>query len=121
MAVPQALGAAKGPAKKKGKKKERALSVSVITPALTQTKDVPLAEALECDELSELLSLLSEYFPAVLRDPKRTARMLLFCRADGAPDGWLLVTRESELADVFTCPALKLTERPRDREFREAE
>ena len=111
--------------KRKGKKARNAvpeISVTVVTTALTQTKDVPITDCKECDGLVELLSMLSELFPAVLRD-KRKERLLLQCRltldhgrqaraVSGEPDGWLLVTHASDLEKVLGCPALRVLERP---------
>lgn len=128
----------KGKKGKKGKKApgEEEVSVTCQTPAITQTKDVPLADCHECADLLELVSMLAEVFPAVMRD-HRKERLLLQCRltlekasraakaaaataSGGAEpsDGWMLVCPDSDLSQVLaSCPALRLVERP--KEFRE--
>ena len=72
-------------------------------------------------QLVNLISMLSELFPSVLREVRKE-RLLLQCRFtperaaarsqhDG-PDGWMLVTVQSDLSMVYGCPSLRLIQRP---------
>ena len=72
---------------------------------------MPVLDWQECADLLELVSMLAEVFPAVMRD-KRKEKMLLQCRLTlektrtaagagaGADDGWMLISKESDLTQV---------------------
>ena len=129
-------GGGKGKGKGRGKGIEQ-VSVTVMSSALTQTKEIEAGDVQMCDDVVELLSMLVELFPAVLRDTPKE-QMMIQCRtslapakngdggggkaakkqaraaaaAGGASDGWMLVTDDSEWSQVVECPAFRLCEKP---------
>ena len=77
-------GGGKKGSKGKGKGKGEMVSVTVMTHAITQTKDVDSGDVADCEDLIDLLSMLVELFPAVLRETPKE-EVLLQCRTSLPP------------------------------------
>ena len=107
-----------GRRKKRGAERASAgyANVRVETKALTQKKEVYVAD---CDDCASLRKRIREEFPSVCGSKNN---MLLFC-LEPSPEGgeeaaqrWLLVVSSSDVKQVVDCSMLRMIERPADHD-----
>lgn len=99
--------------------KGRKARLMVRTPAITQSRDVCVAE---CEDLEELKAFFFDEFHSVLKD-LRSGQTQLFCLAPDESSScsnadpqmmWFLVTKRSEFERVVQCAAFRLQDKQCD-------